>query len=72
MTQAVLIGTTQPEIRAERFLLRPLRISDAGLIQHYTSDRRVAEGTGGSGPRRQGPRAPTRSQCRRLRPAPER
>lgn len=35
----------QPEIRTERFLLRPLRKSDAGLISHYTSDKRVAEGT---------------------------
>ncbi len=29
----------------ERFVLRPLRASDAGLIAHYTQDRRVAEGT---------------------------
>ncbi|AGT08322.1 GNAT family N-acetyltransferase [Paracoccus aminophilus] len=35
----------QPEVRTERFLLRPLRKSDAGLIAHYTADRRVAEGT---------------------------
>ena len=35
----------QATIPAGRFLLRPLRPSDAGLIQHYTSDRRVAEGT---------------------------
>lgn len=35
----------QPEIRTERFLLRPLRVSDAGLIAHYTADKRVAEGT---------------------------
>lgn len=35
----------QAPIPAGRFLLRPLRASDAGLIQHYTSDRRVAEGT---------------------------
>lgn len=35
----------QPEIRTERFLLRPLRKSDAGLIAHYTADKRVAEGT---------------------------
>ena len=32
-------------ILAGRFVLRPLRVSDAGLIRHYTSDRRVAEGT---------------------------
>lgn len=35
----------QPVIETERFLLRPLRPSDAGMIAHYTSDRRVAEGT---------------------------
>ncbi len=36
---------TQPVIPAERFVLRPLRRSDAGLIALYTSDRRVAEAT---------------------------
>ncbi len=35
----------QPAIPAGRFLLRPLRPSDAGLIAHYTADRRLAEGT---------------------------
>lgn len=35
----------QPVIAAERFTLRPLRRSDAGLIAMYTSDKRVAEGT---------------------------
>ncbi|AUM73529.1 GNAT family N-acetyltransferase [Paracoccus jeotgali] len=35
----------QPVIQTERLLLRPLRASDAGLIAHYTADRRVAEGT---------------------------
>ncbi|MCB2126555.1 MAG: GNAT family N-acetyltransferase [Rhodobacteraceae bacterium] len=35
----------QPTIAAERFVLRPLRRSDAGLIAMYTADRRVAEGT---------------------------
>lgn len=35
----------QPVIAAGRFVLRPLRLSDAGLIAHYTADRRVAEGT---------------------------
>ena len=35
----------QPDIAAGRFLLRPLRVSDAGLIAHYSADRRVAEGT---------------------------
>lgn len=34
-----------PVIETERFVLRPLRPSDAGMIAHYTSDRRVAEGT---------------------------
>lgn len=37
--------TTQPVIEAERFILRPLRKSDAGLIAMYTADKRVAEGT---------------------------
>ena len=35
----------QIEIAAGRFLLRPLRGSDVGLIAHYSADRRVAEGT---------------------------
>lgn len=35
----------QPVITSERFVLRPLRPSDAGMIAHYTADRRVAEGT---------------------------
>jgi RimJ/RimL family protein N-acetyltransferase len=35
----------QPVIEAGRFILRPLRRSDAGLIALYTSDKRVAEGT---------------------------
>lgn len=35
----------QPVITAGRVTLRPLRLSDAGLIAHYTADRRVAEGT---------------------------
>jgi len=37
----------QPVIPANRFVLRPLRPSDAGLIAHYASDRRLAEGTPG-------------------------
>lgn len=36
---------TQPVIQTERFSLRPIRQSDTGLISHYTSDLRVAEGT---------------------------
>lgn len=35
----------QPVIEAERFVLRPLRKSDAGLVALYTADRRLAEGT---------------------------
>lgn len=35
----------QPVIEAERFVLRPLRKSDAGLVALYTGDRRLAEGT---------------------------
>ena len=35
----------QPVIQSERFMLRPLKASDAGLMAHYTADRRVAEGT---------------------------
>lgn len=37
--------TTQPTIAAERFVLRPPRRSDAGLLALYAGDRRVAEGT---------------------------
>lgn len=35
----------QPVIPAERFVLRPIRKSDAGLMAMYTGDRRVAEAT---------------------------
>lgn len=35
----------QPTIPAERFVLRPLRKSDAGLMAMYTADKRVAAGT---------------------------
>lgn len=35
----------QPVIAAERFVLRPLRRSDAGLIAHWAGDPRVARGT---------------------------
>ncbi|WP_373352790.1 GNAT family N-acetyltransferase [Pseudoroseicyclus sp. CXY001] len=35
----------QPVIEAERFSLRPLRPSDAGLISHYAGDRRLARAT---------------------------
>lgn len=39
------VDAVQPEITAGRFTLRPLRKSDTGLIQFYSADRRVAEGT---------------------------
>lgn len=35
-------AVNQPVIETERFVLRPLRVSDAGLIDHYASDKRVA------------------------------
>ncbi|MCB2134525.1 MAG: GNAT family N-acetyltransferase [Rhodobacteraceae bacterium] len=35
----------QPALAAERFVLRPLRRADAGLIGLYSADRRIAEGT---------------------------
>lgn len=35
----------QPALAAERFVLRPLRRSDAGLIAMYSADKRLAEGT---------------------------
>lgn len=37
--------TTQATITAARFILRPLRASDAGLLEMYAGDRRVAEAT---------------------------
>lgn len=39
------IGIALPVVPAARFVLRPLRPSDAGLIKLYASDRRVAEMT---------------------------
>lgn len=36
---------TAGQILAGRFVLRPVRKSDAGLFAHYAGDRRVAEGT---------------------------
>ncbi|WP_432450014.1 GNAT family N-acetyltransferase [Aliiroseovarius marinus] len=35
----------QPSIEAERFTLRPVRRSDAGMMALYTGDERVAMGT---------------------------
>jgi len=37
--------TNQPSIDADRFILRSLRKSDAGLLEMHTSDERVARGT---------------------------
>lgn len=34
--------TMQPVIEADRFVLRPLRVSDAGLVSHHCADPRVA------------------------------
>lgn len=39
------IESTVPEIAANRFVLRPMRKSDAGLCTLYAGDRRVAEAT---------------------------
>lgn len=39
------IPLPEGQIAAGRFVLRPVRISDAGLIAHYAGDRRVAEAT---------------------------
>ncbi|WP_289042245.1 GNAT family N-acetyltransferase [uncultured Aliiroseovarius sp.] len=35
----------QPRIDADRFVLRPVRRSDAGMLSMYTADKRVASGT---------------------------
>ncbi|MCT4609018.1 MAG: GNAT family N-acetyltransferase [Pelagimonas sp.] len=35
----------QPVVETERFDLRPLRLSDVGLLEHYMSDERVARMT---------------------------
>lgn len=37
--------SSQPVIETSRFVLRPLRESDRGLITHYTGDERVARMT---------------------------
>lgn len=39
------IGMALPIVASDRFVLRPLRMSDAGLIKLYASDRRLAEMT---------------------------
>ncbi len=40
-----IADAAQPIIAAERFTLRPLRKSDAGLVSLYMADDRVARGT---------------------------
>lgn len=40
-----MAALNQPVLESPRFVLRPLRPSDAGLIAHYSSDVRVAQGT---------------------------
>lgn len=40
-----LIPVAEGQIAAGRFVLRPLRPSDAGLIAHHAADRRLAEAT---------------------------
>lgn len=45
MTLDMVSDAVMPVIQAERFVLRPLRRSDAGLIAMYAGDRRVAENT---------------------------
>ncbi len=42
-----MIDTVRPQatISADRFVLRPLRKSDAGLVRLYSADPRVARGT---------------------------
>lgn len=39
------IPVAEGQIAAGRFVLRPVRLSDAGLIAHHAGDRRVAEAT---------------------------
>ena len=45
MSDAALEVVDQPVIQTERLLLRPLQRADAGLLEMYASDRRVAENT---------------------------
>lgn len=45
MTLAMMTTPALAEIAAGRFLLRPVRRSDAGLFSMYAGDRRVAEAT---------------------------
>jgi RimJ/RimL family protein N-acetyltransferase len=45
MNMETITGNQQPVVEAERFRLRPPKLSDVGLIEHYTSDKRVASMT---------------------------
>lgn len=45
MTLDMIAVATEGQIAAGRFVLRPARMSDAGLFALYAGDRRVAEGT---------------------------
>ena len=45
MTLDMIASAGEGEIAAGRFVLRPVRRSDAGLFAHYAGDRRVAEAT---------------------------
>ncbi|SMY07330.1 GNAT family N-acetyltransferase [Flavimaricola marinus] len=42
---SIEIQDTQPTISTDRFVLRPMRASDAGLIGHYCADPRIANGS---------------------------
>lgn len=42
MNVETITEVAQPVVQTERFRLRPLQPSDVGLIEHYTSDKRVA------------------------------
>ena len=45
MTLAIVVSPVPGLIAAGRFVLRPVRKSDAGLFSLYAGDRRVADGT---------------------------
>lgn len=45
MVLDLIVSANVGEIAAGRFVLRPARPSDAGLIAHYAGDKRVAMGT---------------------------
>jgi RimJ/RimL family protein N-acetyltransferase len=45
MTLDMIAATARAQIAAGRFVLRPVRRSDAGLFALYAGDRRVAEAT---------------------------